>query len=167
MIQFLIFGLIGDFVMWIKKEDEKYYTDCSKLKGLRVTFDRRISGDRIKEIKKFAIWLRKKYYFPIRCNVHISFCSYFKKINSMDVDSVIDFYYQDDTIPSIKIAGYPNRKNKDKNYYIQIQARMVYALTFYYQWFFYEFDKRSDRSLKIEATKWQNYIMDDYLRVNE
>ena len=148
--------------MWIERQDKEEFTD-SKISGLRVTFDKRMEQEKVTEVKKFATWLRKRYYFPIRCNVHICFCSYFEKLNDNDKDSIGDFYYKDGMLPSIQIAGYPARKSEDKGFYVQIQARMAYFLTFYFQWFFYEFDKRSDRSLKIEATKWQNYIMDEYL----
>ena len=150
--------------MWIEWAEKKEYED-SKLNGLRITFDKRIEQEKITEVKKFANWLRKRYYFPIRCNIHICYCSYFKKLNDDDVDSIRDFYYKEGTLPSIKIAGYPARKSANKDFYVQIQARIVYFLTFYYQWLFYEFDKRSDRSLKIEATKWQNYIMNEYLNM--
>lgn len=149
--------------MWIELAEKKEYEDSSKLSGLRISFDKRIDNGRKEEIKKFAKWLRKHYYFPIRCNIYIRYCSYFKKMDDSDVDSIGDFYYSDNKLPIIWIAGYPRRKTKDKDFYVQINASIVYFLTFYYQWFFCEFDKRSDRSLKIEATKWQNYIMDEYL----
>ena len=149
--------------MWIDIKDKNNFQDSSKLRGLRITFDKKIEQNRIAEVKRFADWLRKRYYFPIRCDVHIDFCSYFEKRDNKDVDSVVDFYYKESTLPSIRIAAYPMKKSKDKDFYIQIQARLAYALTFYYQWFFYAFDERSDRSLKIEATKWQNYIMQEYM----
>ena len=149
--------------MWINNFDKQQYKDSSKLRGVRVVFDKRIEQAKKEQVKKFVNWLRKRYYFPIRCNIYIAYCSYFEKQDNNDVDSVLDFYYKDDTLPYISIAGYPNKKSKDKDFYTQIQARIAYALTFYYQWFFYEFENRSDRSLKIEATKWQNYIMEEYL----
>lgn len=149
--------------MWIEATQKKHYKGSSTITGLRVTFDKRIEQYKKTEIKKFAKWLREKYYFPIRCNIHICYCSYFEKQNEADKDSVGDFYYNENRLPTIWIAGYPKQKTKDKKFYIQIQANIVYFLTFYFQWFFCEFDKRSDRSLKIEATQWQNYIMDEYL----
>ncbi len=152
--------------MWIEIKDKKYYEDSGKIRGLRLIFDNRIEQERKIEVIRFAEWLRKRYYFPIRCDVYIAFCSYFEKRDNTDNDSVVDFYYKEGVLPSIKIAGYPRKKSEDKKFYVQIQARMAYALTFYYQWFFYEFNKRSDRSLKIEATKWQNYIMEQYLEKN-
>lgn len=76
-----------------------------------------------------------------------------------------DFYYDEDSLPCIYIAGYSSR-TKGKNDLIQILSNIAYFLTFYYQWYFYEFDKRSDRSLKIEATKWKNYILNEYFTTN-
>ena len=156
----MIGGLIN---MWIEMVEKKDYENSSKLTGLRVSFDKRIEKERTIEIKKFADWLRQRYYFPIRCNIHICYCSYFEKCDQVDWETDGAFYYKDNCLPTISIAGYPRKKSKDKDFHIQIQARMVYYLTFYFQWFFYEFEKRTDRSLRIEAKKWQNYIMDEYL----
>ena len=151
--------------MWIELIEKNKF-DSGKLSGLRIIFDKKIDVKRKEEVKKFAKWLRRHYYFPIRCDIQVCCCSYFEKADDDDVESVVDFYYKDGFLPCIKVASYPNKKSQDKNYYIQIQARIAYALTFYYQWFFYEFDKRSDRSLKMEATKWQNFIMDKYTSEN-
>ena len=145
--------------MWIEFSEKQSYTNSSKLTGLRITFDKRIDNGRKQEVKKFADWLRKRFYFPIRCSIHICYCSYFEKCKQCDWETDGAFYYKDNCFPTISIAGYPRRKSKDIDFHIQIQARIAYYLTFYFQWFFYEFEKRTDRSLRIEATKWQNYIM--------
>lgn len=149
--------------MWIELSEKKEYEGSCRLTGLRVTFDKRIDAERKEEVKKFVEWLRKRYYFPIRCSIHICYCSYFEKFDKVDYETNGAFYYGEKFFPSIRIAGYSRKKSRDKNFYVQIQARIVYYLTFYYQWFFYEFDKRTDRSLRMEATKWRNYIMDEYL----
>ena len=57
--------------MWIEMVEKRDYENSSKLTGLRVSFDKRIEKERTIEIKKFADWLRQRYYFPIRFNIHI------------------------------------------------------------------------------------------------
>ena len=122
--------------MWIEFAEKKEYENSSRLTGLRISIDKRIDAGRKQGIRKFVEWLRKRYYFPIRCNIYIRYCSYFKKMDDSDVDSIGDFYYSDNKLPIIWIAGYPRKKTEDKDFYVQINASIVYFLRFIINGFF-------------------------------
>ena len=44
---------------------------------------------------------------------------------------------------------------------------LAHEITHYYQWYFLEEDKRTARSLEIEANKWSKYIVDFYNHVSD
>ena len=58
--------------LWINKEFKGEYSDSS-LNGLRLFFKGDIDESDRKYIYKFISFLRKKYFFPIRCNIF--FCN--------------------------------------------------------------------------------------------
>jgi len=132
-----------------------------------LTFDKRIDEKLKSGLKNFASWLRENYYFPIRCDVHVG---YYKSYKGLDGDSVVGgFYYYDegkgivDKLPTICMAGLPTRRFLNRDYLERMIWELAYHLTKYYQWYFLEINERSERSLKIEATKWANYITGEYI----
>ena len=151
-------------ISWVEKEHKTYYNDSAKTSGLRYKFyDYGNDFDEytIDEIKKFITFLRKHYFFPIRLN--ILFC------NTQGFRHYIDnhiyygaFYSMDDEkrrlYPKISIAAKitPSKSLED------ILGTLAHEITHYYQWYFLEEDKRTDRSLEIEANKWSKYIVDLY-----
>lgn len=162
-------------IEWIEVQYKDEYQDEKRpwYRGLRLVIDREIEEERREKIKAFVAWLKKHYFFPLRCNVRICATSFFKadKNREGDVDSVLDFYYGKDkkgkksAEPVLWVAGLPDRRKYEEDFVIQIYARIAFGLTYYYQWYFLQFEdkKRTDRSLHIEATKWQNYITQTYL----
>ena len=60
------------------------------------------------------------------------------------------------TYPRISIAA-----KVDNNNLIDIYT-LAHEITHYYQWYFLEEEKRTDRSLEIEANKWAKYIVNSY-----
>mgnify|MGYP003295604893 CR=1 FL=1 len=56
--------------IWINYEYKKDYQDSSQ-KGLRVIYSKKIDNECIGNLKKFINFLRRRYYFPIRCNIYI------------------------------------------------------------------------------------------------
>ena len=149
--------------MGIAKEEQTLYSD-SKLRGLRLHAQKDVLLEIREEVKVFLFWLRKKYFFPIRCIIALKSCPYFSRVNENDKDSYGDFYYDknDKEYPEIWIAtGEIRRENLDdrKN---RILFLIVHELTHYFQWYFFEFEKRSYRSLEIEANKWARYLLQEF-----
>ncbi len=151
-------------IFWIDKEHRTYYKNSSKASGIRVKFKayENIFDDSTAEgIKKFIAFLRKKYYFPIRLNVlfcdteafrhHIDNHTYYGAFYSMD-DEKRKVY------PRISIASKVTEKNTLEN----ILYTLAHEITHYYQWYFFEEGKRTDRSIESEANKWSEYIFNLY-----
>ena len=155
-------------ISWIEKEHKTYYIVSSKASGLRYKFydyGNEFDEYTIGEIKKFITFLRKYYFFPIRLNV--LFC------NTQGFQHHIDnhiyygaFYSMDDEkrriYPRISIAS----KITESNSLEDVLCVLAHEITHYYQWYFLEEDKRTDRSLEIEANKWSKCIVESYFNNN-
>lgn len=50
---------------------------------------------------------------------------------------------------------------------IDIYYSIVKLLTYYFQWYFFEDNIRSNKSLEFEATKYASYLVNEYLVVNK
>ena len=151
-------------ISWIDKEDKKYYKDSVKASGIRYKFydyGNDFDEHTIEAIKKIIVFLRKKYYFPIRLNIlfcntqvfrhHIDNHTYYGAFYSMD-DEKRKIY------PRISIASKVTKNNTSED----ILFSLAHEITHYYQWYFGEEDKRTGRSLEIEANKWSGYIVGLY-----
>ncbi len=151
-------------ISWIDKEDRKYYKDSAKASGIRYKFynyGNDFDEHTMEAVKKFIVFLRKKYYFPIRLNIlfcdtqafrhHIDNHTYYGAFYSMD-DEKRKIY------PRISIASKVTKNNTLED----ILFALAHEITHYYQWYFLEEDKRTSRSLEIEANKWSRYIVDLY-----
>ena len=151
-------------ISWIDKGYRNYYKDSAKASGIRYKFH--VYGNDFDEctkedIERFIAFLRKNYYFPIRLN--ILFCDTHIFHHHIDNHTYYGaFYSMDDkkrrTYPRISIAS----KVTDKNTLKDILFTLAHEITHYYQWYFLEEDKRTSRSLEIEANKWSKYILDIY-----
>ena len=151
-------------ISWINKEYRDYYKDSAKASGIRYKFydyGNDFDEHTVEDINKFIIFLRKKYYFPIRLN--ILFCDTHVFRHHLDDHKYYGaFYSMDDekrmVYPRISIASKvtPNNTLED------ILFALAHEITHYYQWYFLEEDKRTSRSLEIEANKWAKYILDLY-----
>ncbi len=154
--------------VWIERKYRQeclQYTDTSF--GIRLKFDDGIDYDLIHQVNKLVLYLRKNYYFPVRCNICITnHRRYHSKVDGHIYYGI--FYDNADVCPKRKIypqifvAGqlWEHRETDD------VLFAILHELTHYYQWFFDEEEKRTDRSLEIEANKWAQYILDRF-RDNE
>ena len=149
--------------MWIVKEEQTLYSD-SKFSGIRLCTSKDVLLEIREEVKVFLFWLRKKYFFPIRCIVKLKSCPYFLCADENDTDSFGDFYYDknDNKNPEIWIAAGRVHKETLQNRKKRILFTISHELTHYFQWYFFEFEKRTDRSLEIEANKWGRYILQEF-----
>lgn len=146
--------------MWIEKEEKRFYVNSAKASGLRLFYGD-ISKVTINEIKQFVAYIRKRYYFPIRCNIYFSDDLYY--ISNVDGHKFYGVFYGEDdckklAYPQIYVAS---RKGK-LNSIMDILFALIHELTHYYQWYFYEDKKRTDHSLEIEANKWARYLLQEW-----
>ena len=151
-------------ISWITKEYKNHYKDSAKLSGIRYKFynyDNVFDKDTIEKIKSFICFLRKYYYFPIRLNILFCDTVGFKHHEDKHIYYGA-FYGMDDekrlVYPKISIAAKVNKGNTLKD----ILFTLVHEITHYYQWYFLEEDKRTSRSLEIEANRWAKIILDYY-----
>lgn len=154
-------------ISWIDKEFRNYYKDSANASGIRFKFyNYREAFDEAtaEDIKRFIVFLRKNYYFPIRLN--ILFCDTPGFHDPIDNHIYYGaFYSMDDekrmVYPRISIAAKVTKNNSLDD----ILFYLVHEITHYYQWYFLEEDKRTSRSLELEANKWARYIL--YIYFNE
>ncbi|MBQ9124802.1 MAG: hypothetical protein IJY14_03830 [Acholeplasmatales bacterium] len=152
-------------ISWIDKEYKNEYKNSAKASGIRYrfyTYEIELNKDTKCNIEQFISFLRKHYYFPIRLNILFCNTTCFKH----NIDKHIyygSFYSMDDekkkTYPRISIAAMVNKHNSIND----VLFTLAHEITHYYQWYFLEEDKRTRRSLEIEANKWAKYILDLYL----
>lgn len=146
--------------IWIDYEYKNEYQDSSK-KGLRLFFSKKVDTENVINIKKFVNFLRKRYYFPLRCNIYIHNVSDFP---SLDGDGTTKGFFlfgseKEKKFPRIYIACQMSVHWSIEDVYYSL-ARL---LTYYFQWYFYENEYRSEKSLEIEATKYAEFLVNAYL----
>ena len=159
--------------VWIPIEHKNAYLD-SDVQGLRLHFTHlKINEELRRHCIKFCNWLRKDFWFPLRCNVYFEYFTYYrdreKKGDNTDAMFYAWKYSQQGVMihyPSIRIAVAKYEKHIGRHgqeaalfHYFRC---IIHELTHYFQWYFFEFDKRSDRSLEIEAYRWERYIIQTY-----
>lgn len=151
-------------ISWIDKEYKKHYKDSAKASGIRCKFynyGNEFEESTRKEIKKFITFLRKGYYFPIRLNILFCDTQGFRHPNDNHMYYGA-FYSMDDekrrVYPRISIAAKVTKSNSLEDIFFSL----AHEITHYYQWFFLEEDKRTGKSLEIEANRWAKYILDLY-----
>lgn len=148
--------------MWVKQKEKKEYLDSSKYHGLRIVYASELEEKIVLELKKLIKYLRKRYFFPIRCNLfftnHEGYPSERKGYTLCGV-----FYNCEDckrkTYPQIYIAA----KETINNNGYSIKFTLLHELTHYFQWFWLEDKDRTDCSLEIEANRWAHYIYGCYI----
>jgi len=162
--------------MWIEKVDKHHYMDSST-RGLRLYFGKDVNGELKSEIINFCKWLRSEYYFPLRILVKIM--NWDIIVLSSEEECVGVFACQDNwdekkdskkKLPKIYVAVGKFDKQLKKHGFVKTLHKhltnIVHELTHYYQWYFYEFENRTDRSLEIEANKWGLYLAGEYIFKN-
>lgn len=142
--------------VWIMRKERKAYQNA-KVRGLRAYYAKDLTEEVVCDIKGFLVFLKKRYYFPVRCNI------YFKNAKNLTEGTRSKglFYVPDEErkYPRIEVSCDVFKFwNEDDIYY-----SLVRLLTYYYQWYFASEDERSNRSLEIEATKQAKLLVDEYL----
>lgn len=149
--------------MWIDKKEKLLYND-SKYHGIRIHFYNNFPEENIKKIRLFCRWLSTKYWFPIRCNIYFVDQKKFQSIDDGHTYYGI-FYSNEDNrkYPCICVAN--ELRNADDEY--ECYFTVTHELTHYFQWYFYETENKSNRSLEIMANKWARWLVEEYLWENE
>ena len=160
--------------MWIERAYKNEYSD-SKKRGLRLVFRSGTDKQFRLHILSFAKWLRKRYWFPIRVEIRFLHSDEIRLDDGRSVLAVFNYQKNWDNVPTsdkacplIYIATGKLRRQLQRhgweetlyNYMFSI----VHELTHYYQWYFYEFDKRSSRSLETEANSWAYALAGEYIK---
>jgi len=161
--------------IWIPIEFKNHYLDCD-VSGLRLNF---LDIEINKELRLYCInfcrWLRKKYWFPIRCNINFEFVSYYRDTKKKYNNSSSIFYFAKCdksgymiSYPSIYIAVSEYEKElkiyEETGTLFHYSYLIIHELTHYFQWYFLGTNKRSKRSLEIEANKWANDLAAHYIK---
>ncbi len=156
--------------IWIPIEYKSSYSELP-INGLELCFaDVEIDEELRRQYIKLCRWLRRNYWFPIKCKIVFEYYTcYMDSENKSDRAIAIFYPPVDDkngymmAYPRIKIAVADFEKDKNSyglddalEYYCNI---LIHELTHYYQWYFYETEQRSKRSLEIEANKYADAIV--------
>ena len=143
--------------LWVTKTSEniQFYSDSASKSNLSLHFASAIDSGTKKHICAFVRYLRKEFFFPIRCNIY--FCNQEKFLSSKNGYCYGIFYSNDENngriYPQIYIPA-----NMD---IYSVYHSLCHELSHYFQWFFND-DKRSDRSLEVQASKCAYSILEDF-----
>lgn len=153
-------------MLWIEKENKRKFISGKKT-GILVKYDDSLCIEDKRECDLIINFLVSNYYFPFRLTIW--FTDDVKYKSFADGHSYYASFYKGEIInnrfhyPKIAIAA---KTNKYKSIY-DISFSVFHEITHYYQWFFYEDEDRTDRSLEIEANRYAYYIRDLYNEFRE
>ena len=144
--------------LWITRTAENlaFYADSAPKTNLSLRFASNIDNSTKKRICKFVRYLRKEFFFPIRCNIY--FCEQEKFRSSKGGFCYGIFFSNDES----NRHAYPKIYIPTKQCLHQIYFSLCHELTHYFQWYFFDYKEKSDRSLEIQASKYATRIIDDY-----
>ena len=150
--------------LWIeRKERQKCLAYTARATGIRVRYASKIDALVIDNINALISFLRKRYFFPVRCNLYFTD---HERYHSQEDGHAYYGIFRDNE------KAYPNRSIYPEifvaaklNQHSTVEAIMLtllHELTHYYQWFFDEYKERSNRSIEAESTKWANWILSEW-----
>jgi hypothetical protein len=152
---------VGEF-LWVTntEENREYYSDCA-VDGLRLHFDREIAPSLKMELVRFVRYLRHDFYFPIRCHVYFKAKKAFA--SQKKGKTCLGIFYDNASYkkryPQIFIAS----ELMEGESVCEIFATLCQELTHYFQWYFLCDERQTDRGLEIQAAKYADRIVSDYL----
>ena len=143
--------------LWITNTEEnvKFYSDSAPRSDLCLHFEPGIDTETKGNVCRFVRYLRREFYFPIRCNVY--FCNK-ERFHSSKGGYCYGVFYPND---GYRRLVYPQIYIPAKSDLYSIYSSLGHELTHYFQWYFMD-DQRSARSLEIQASKYANRILEDY-----
>lgn len=143
--------------LWVTNtaENIRFYSDSAPKSNLSLHFAPAIDDSTKKHICNFVRYLRKEFFFPIRCNIY--FCAQ-EKFRSAQGSFCYGIFYSNDEsnrriYPQIYIPA-------NMNLY-SIYHSLCHELSHYFQWYFND-DKKSNHSLEVQASKCATSILEDF-----
>ena len=148
--------MAGNF-LWVTRTEENlaYYADSAPKSNLALHFTSEVDPTIKKRICSFVRYLRKEFYFPIRCNIY--FCNQ-EKFRSEKGGFCYGIFFDNDHSEYI----YPQIYIPIKQPLHQTYFTLCHELTHYFQWYFFDTKNKSNRSLEIQAGIYAKRITDDY-----
>lgn len=145
------------FSSWIDLDCKLHYLDSSK-RGLRIIVGKGVCQKRATLVKEYLRFLRKRYFFPIRCYFHLT--------NQARYSSAAGGYCY-----GVFFPGEENRNGLPSIYYPALAENddwecvfdVARLLTYYFQWYFGLEGDRSHRSLEAEAARMAGFLADEFL----
>jgi len=150
--------------LWVTNtaENKAFYSDSSK-DGIYLHFDKDVDDVLKRDINAFIKYLRREFYFPIKCNIYIKSSPFFPSNKKGKTCNGI-FFKNDEyknIYPQIFVA------TGDVNNKYNVFFVLCHELTHYFQWYFMLEKDHSDKGLEIQATKYANDIVSDYYYATE
>ena len=148
--------------LWITRTEEnlEFYSNSAHKSNLSLHFASEIDADIKKRICEFVRYLRKEFYFPIRCNIY--FCHQEKFPSSKGGYCYGVFFSNEESKGRI----YPQIYIPVKNELYSVYHSLSHELTHYFQCYFLDDTQKNDRALETQASKYANRIMKDYCNDN-
>ncbi|MGN0618863.1 MAG: hypothetical protein ACI4J7_07560 [Ruminiclostridium sp.] len=145
-----------------------YSNESIHRSGLRFRYDNNIDSTLKAFLKKFAVWLRCNYTFPVRVNVYIKNVSYIKAKDGDYVPATFLGPYNKLEEPYIKVsAGDYSDIAHSKGVYCalcSVAASVAHELTHYYQWLnnIELSEKQEERQAEYYSKKIVYQYLDEY-----
>ena len=148
-------------IYWINKKDKKNYLNICKYNGVRFSFESGIPEKAKNELSKLINYIRKKFYFPIRFNVCFTNEEVF--INSENGEKgYCAFYGNQEAKKRMYPKLYVPALESDNNLLIEIEYYVCLGISMYYQWFFKQDEKLSEKQLNKEADELADFYIKEY-----
>lgn len=144
--------------LWVTNTEENrhFYSNSAAKSNLSLRFASAIDHSTKINICKFVRYLRKEFFFPIRCNVY--FCNQEKFDSSKGGFCYGIFYSNEESGGRI----YPQIYIPSKMNLYSVFHSLSHELSHYFQWYFLDDKNKSNRSLEIQASKYATIILEDY-----
>lgn len=151
--------------LWLQEDWKNYFYEKDNIRwGIYLRINKEVNDDVRKSLKKFAIWLRNNFEFPIRLPIYVKPTKYIKTRYN---DYVVGSFFEPEnyfTEPYIKLSTGDyvellNSIGKD-NALASILCTLIHEITHYYQWI-----NRVDMSIddrEKEAEYYGDYILEKY-----
>ncbi len=156
--------------IWTINDWEKnLQNDTSRRTGIRFRYDKDVHPEVKRACSQFAIWLRTKYYFPLRVIVYVKGT---KTIHTQDGERVVGsffepFSYLDEPYIRIATGDYDELVSNrgDDNALASILLTLAHELTHYYQWI--NNIQLTPIGRERQASRYACYIIDEYSLTRE
>ncbi|MBR2445180.1 MAG: hypothetical protein IKB28_00775 [Clostridia bacterium] len=149
--------------LWILRKDRDQHCGRAAAMGLRVRYADAIDREIRTNLDGLIRYLRRLYFFPVRCNVYITNHESYR--SERDGHVYYGVFYDNEGVypkkklyPEIYVAGQVSERFEIEN----IMFSLLHELSHYFQWIGDRETGRTDRSIEVEATRWANRIMEAY-----